>query len=151
MRKTGMLLPYYGSEKVFITDLSLHGRYGEVPETLFFARVHPGGSGALPTAAQQAAFINPFSAGHYRWMRLSLLRGYFDVIRRTKLPTDQRALCLWALFRYLFQVRKWHRVVKSLLLGTGVGGGNIEALRKLQDTQASQTDSKTKTGTPHHL
>lgn len=31
MRKTGLMQPYYGSDKVFVAELCLHGRYAEVP------------------------------------------------------------------------------------------------------------------------
>ena len=148
MRKTGLLQPYYGSDKVFVAELCLHGRYAEVPETLFFVRVHPDGSGALPTEAQQAAFINPLSTRHYRLTRFLLLRAYFEIIRRAELPAGQRARCLRALFWYLFQVRKWRRVLLSMLRGTGVGGGYLETLHRMQEGHPIPPDSTAKTRTP---
>jgi hypothetical protein len=148
MRKTGLMRPYYGSEKVFVAELCLYGRYAEVPETLFFVRVHPDGSGALPTAAQQAAFINPSSAANYRWTRFLLLQAYFEVIRRTELPTGQRVRCLRALVCYLFQVRKWRRVLLGIYHATGVGGGNIDTLRRLQEACSTPLDSATKPDAP---
>jgi glycosyltransferase involved in cell wall biosynthesis len=148
MRKTGLLRPYYGSEKVFVAELCLQGRYAEVPETLFFVRVHPGGSGALPTAAQQQAFVDPSAAGRHRWTRFLLLRAYLQVIRRAELPAGERIHCLGALFRYVFQAHKWGRVLRSMFRGTGVGGGYLDAVRTLQDPAAPQPDSAAKTRTP---
>lgn len=148
MRQTGLLRPYYGSEKVFVAELCLYGRYAEVPETLFFVRVHPASSGALPTAVQQAAFINPSSIGNYRWTRFLLLQAYFEIIRRAELPAGQRVRCLRALACYLFQARKWKRVLLSIYQGTGVGGGNIDTLHMLQDACPTPLGSATKTGAP---
>ena len=148
MRQTGLLRPYYGSEKVFVAELCLHGRYAEVPETLFFVRVHPEGSGALPTAAQQAAFVDPCSIGNCRWTRFSLLWSYFEVTRLAQLPCGQRVRCLMALFHYVFQIGKWGRVLRSTLRGTGVGGGYLELLRKLKDEDPAPSDSTVKTRRP---
>jgi hypothetical protein len=145
MRKTGLLRPYYGSEKVFVSELCLLGRYAEVPEPLAFVRVHPEGSGALPSAAEQAEFVNPLSVRRCRWTRFKLLQAYYKVIQQSDLSWHQRARCQYALLCYLFQLRKWNRVLWSILRGTGVGGGNIDLLNRLNQQPPDPKDSGPRT------
>ena len=53
--KTELYLSYFGSEKILLAELSLHGRYAEVDEPLFFSRVHDEAAGSLQSAAQHAS------------------------------------------------------------------------------------------------
>ncbi len=41
IHRTHLYLPYFGSEKVFIAELALLGRFREIPDVLFYPRVHP--------------------------------------------------------------------------------------------------------------
>jgi glycosyltransferase involved in cell wall biosynthesis len=133
MAQTVLQLPYYGADKVFIADLCLYGRYAEVPETLFFVRVHPDGSGNLPSAAQQQAFTDPRGGHHAAFTRFNLLASYLRIIRRAPtLGGVERARCYASVLRYLVQVRKWRRVVQSLLRGIGTGGAYLDPLRRLK-------------------
>jgi len=121
MRRASPWLPYYGSEKVFVAELSLLGRFEEVPATCFFVRVHPEGSGCLGSVAQQQAFADPKKRPTFQ--RVQLLRGYARAVRRADLRIDQRARCYAVLLRYLLQVHKWRRVLIRTLTGAGMGGG----------------------------
>lgn len=131
MRKTSLHLPYYGADKVFIAELSLLGRFYEIPEVLFFCRVHPEASGNLATAAQQQQFINPRGRRWLRWTRLQLLSAYARAVMRTRLSPAERMRCLLVLARYVFQVGKWKRVLARSLSGRGTGGGYVETLARL--------------------
>jgi len=130
MRKTSLHLPYYGADKVFIAELSLLGRFWEIPEVLFFCRVHPEASGNLTTAAQQQQFINPRGRRWFTLTRLQLLCAYTRAVMRTGLPPVERMRCLLVLLRYVFQVGKWKRVVAQSLSGRGTGGGYVETLAR---------------------
>lgn len=121
MRRASPWLPYYGSEKVFVAELSLMGRFEEIPTPCFFVRVHPEGSGCLGSVSQQQAFADPKRRPTFQ--RLQLLRGYARAVRRADLPMDERARCYAALLRYLLQVHKWRRVLIRTLTGAGMGGG----------------------------
>ncbi len=132
IQKTPLILPLYGAEKVFIAELALHGRYGEVNETLFYSRVHAGGSGNLDTAAEQQAYMSTQSSG-FELTRFKLLKGYLSATWRAKLSLVERTKCLFVIGRYLLQVGKWKRIVTKALTGAGVGGGNVERVKRLEE------------------
>lgn len=140
MRKTSLHLPYYGADKVFIAELSLWGRFFEIPEVLFFCRVHPEASGNLATAAEQQQFIHPQGRRRFLFTRFQLLRAYCRAVWRSPLPPAERLRCLSVLVRYLFQVAKWQRVLARSLQGRGTGGGYVKMLADLshQPTASSR-------------
>jgi glycosyltransferase involved in cell wall biosynthesis len=134
MRRTSLHLPYYGADKVFIAELSLQGRFFEIPETLFSCRVHPEASGNLTSADDQQRFINPRVRQRFNFTRLHLLRGYAGAVLRARLSPRERAGCLLALVRYICQVSKWMRVLRKTLAGGGTGGGYVEKLSALDES-----------------
>jgi hypothetical protein len=121
VRRTPLLLPHFGSEKVFIAELALRGRYAEIPETLFFARIHPQAAGNLRSARQQRSFINP-QCRRRQFPRLRLLAGYCDAVRRAPLPPAERARSCAVIVRYLLQVNKWKSVIQKAWGGVGMAG-----------------------------
>jgi len=142
IRKTPLYLPYYGAEKVFIAELALHGRYREVPEQLFFPRVHSGGSGNLETAGDQQAFMSTRDRG-VRFARVRLLSGYVNALFRAKLSFVERVRCFAVVGRYLLQVGKWKGVLGRTLAGRGLGGGNIQRVKRLERRKSTAGDLPT--------
>jgi glycosyltransferase involved in cell wall biosynthesis len=136
MKRTGLMIPYYGMDKVFVAELCLAGRYQEVPEVLYFGRVHPNASGALPTSAEQQEFINPHGRQRFSMIRLHLLAGHSRAIRRADLDAAERARCFLVLVAYLLQVRKWKSVLTRAFRGSGTGGGFLEALNDSNGTRS---------------
>ncbi len=120
IHRTHLYLPYFGSEKVFIAELALLGRFREIPDVLFYPRVHPHAAGSLPSAAAQVAYTNPQASRSALRRRLGLLWGYVRIVRRATLSTTDRALCVMATGRYVLQVHKWRAV-----LGKALSGGTM--------------------------
>lgn len=131
LAETRLQRPYYGADKLFVAELSLLGRFQEVPETLFFKRVHANGSGALSTQKQLQAWIDPSrktrSSIH---VRLQLLRGYLEVIAHSGLDARSRAGCYLVLLRYLLQFHKWKSVIAKAVSDVGTGGGYLKTLQQ---------------------
>jgi glycosyltransferase involved in cell wall biosynthesis len=121
IRKTPGFLPYYGSEKAFIAELALWGPYHEIPETLFFVRVHPDAAGNLRTADQQQQFISATKKRRFESTRLKLLWGYTSAVLRANLTIAQRIHCFAIIARYLLQAGKWKMVLTKALRGDGLG------------------------------
>jgi glycosyltransferase involved in cell wall biosynthesis len=119
LRTTACYLPYYGSEKVLAAELALRGRYHEIPEILYFARIHEAAAGNLHTSRDQRHLINPFKK-KWQFDRLGLLRGHFAAVQRAQLPLAERIRCYAAIGRYLLQVRKWKSVLKKAIKGAGL-------------------------------
>jgi hypothetical protein len=126
LRKTRLMRPVYGIEKVLIAELSLLGRYEEIDEPLMQVRVHANASGALASLAEQQAFYNPQGVRRFDFPRLRLLWGYVTATVRAPLSISERLGCALAVGRYIMQVRKWKRVLTSTYRRKGTGAGNSE-------------------------
>ena len=148
MARTSLQLPYYGGDKVLIAEMCLHGRFHEIPETLFYARVHPQGSGAFASAEEQQAFMAPAYLHRARITRLNLLGGYLRAIRHAGLPWGERISCYAAVMQYVFQVRKWKRVLGNMLAGKGTGGGYAEAAQQMTREEPPETQPATRNPLP---
>ncbi len=136
VRRTPLILSCYGAEKVFIAEMALLGRYAEVPEVLFHARVHGKGSGALESGDEQQEYMCG-SDKRARLPRLQLLSGYLSAVRRTPLPFREKLACYKVIACYIFQIKKWGGIIRSTLTGRGIGGGNVERLVKLKNANHS--------------
>lgn len=122
LRQTGLLLPVYGYEKIMMAELSLLGRFHDIPETLFFQRVHTESSSHLASSAEQQTFFAAAETDAHSYPRLEYLRGYVRALRRMPVAQVDRILGMAWIARYLLQVSKWRSVLLSSMRGTGTGG-----------------------------
>jgi len=141
---TGLLKPYYGSEKVLMGDLALKGRFYDVPEFLFSQRVHVGASACLDSGAEQEQLVAP-QQSQTRWSgRLRLLQGHIEAVRQNRLSWSDRWRCWFGIVSYLSQFHKWHRVIIDVLRGRGIAnkGSDVVAasIVKLDTTESSTCD-----------
>ena len=130
--RTGVYQPHYGSEKVFLGELALLGKYHEIPQALFHLRVHSKASGSLYTDAELQHYIDPRVQYRFVFMRLRLLRAHWTAIHRFKLGFVERIRCYLALMRYLCQVSKWRHVFVSSWRRQGTGGGYHDFLKAME-------------------
>lgn len=131
--RTRLELPYYGSEKLLIGEMSLRGCYQEIPETLFFQRVHAEASSTQSSAAQQY-FVNPIARQRFAFTRLHLLRGHVGSVLRVDLSPKERALCFIVILQYLLQVKKWKGIAMNTVTGAGLSSRNLP-LSQIQDQE----------------
>jgi glycosyltransferase involved in cell wall biosynthesis len=139
VRRAAPMIPHYGMDKVLVAELSLLGRYREVPEVLFFGRIHPRGSGALATADQQRRFIAPRDSRRFAFTRLHLLFGHIRSVRRARLSFGERLACYGVLIQYLFQFKKWFPVLGKVLTRSGTGGAYVEPLERVKRRNESSS------------
>lgn len=59
LSRTALLGPFPGSDKTLLTELAMHGRFAEVPEPLFFRRIHPGAYSFAVSAERDRTFYKP--------------------------------------------------------------------------------------------
>ncbi len=140
LRRTCMLLPFYGAEKVLMGELALQGPYHHIPERLFSQRIHPVASSNLKSAAFQSAFMVGSRAKTKLPARLAILTAHFKAAVTANLPLRQRAECAAVVVRYVLQFGKWKRVMAAAASGRGVGGDGIE---RLQSVEASRQERAT--------
>ncbi len=137
LRKTRLLRPVYGAEKVLMGELSLIGKYQESPELLFAQRVHAEASSALGTATAQETFAAQAHAKPFFSTRFALLTAHLGAVQHAELSFAQRVRCRWVVIRYVFQVHKWRKVLRMMLRGAGIGGGGKRMLEARQNQQES--------------
>ena len=145
LRQTRLILPYYGAEKILIGELSLLGPYLEVPETLFYCRVHAEAAGSLSSASQQQNFVNAKGREYFGFTRLKLLKGHIGAVLHADIGLVNRVQCLLVIAKYILQVYKWKRIFSKTLSGGGIGGENLVLLKTLD-----KTFKKTNTIGPNH-
>ncbi|TWU20874.1 glycosyltransferase family 2 protein [Bythopirellula polymerisocia] len=139
--KTGVYQPHYGSEKVFLGELALLGKYYEIPETLFLLRVHPKASGSLKTEQELQDYIDPRVKPRFTFMRWRLLRAHWQAVHRFDIGTSERLRCYKVLLRYLLQVSKWKKVLKATFRKQGTGGGYHTYLSEIEKESRQKTSA----------
>ena len=79
IRKTALIGPYSNSDDTFLAELILRGQFREVPEPLFFYRIHSAKStSAYPNRSARMAWFKP-----NRWY--SFLLAFSTAVRRIHL------------------------------------------------------------------
>ncbi|HMP80597.1 MAG TPA: hypothetical protein PKD54_14175, partial [Pirellulaceae bacterium] len=114
--KTRPLPACYGAEKVLLGELALWGRYRQVPETLFYQRVHSSAAGELATREQQEAYVTPERKNQkkrFGQARFDLLKGHLRAVKNVPMSVTDRGLCWWVIAQYLGQVSKWPDLLRS--------------------------------------
>ena len=109
LSETALEGPYYGAEKVLMAELALRGQFIEIPEVLFYQRVHPDASGEMQCDRDRERFTFGIGSRQGRCNSLALLRGYVEAVQRAKLSPRERAFCYGHLIRYACQFRKLFR------------------------------------------
>jgi glycosyltransferase involved in cell wall biosynthesis len=106
LRKTGCLGSYVGSDVVLVGELALHGQFFELPERLFFRRIHAGALSRQPTLEGQLDFVDPGRRGA---LVLPVARGYvgyWKAIMRSPLPVSKKLGLVGWLLNQAVQARQ---------------------------------------------
>lgn len=98
--RTAMKESYHHADHTIIAELSLHGRFYQVPDWLYFRREHPGQSGGV-SMRRRCAVMDPRRASRLRHPASRLygeyVWGYISGIRRAPISRADRREC----YRYL--------------------------------------------------
>jgi len=139
LRKTSLYEPYFGGCKVLIGALSLRGKCAEIPEVLFFFRIHEEACSAKETIEVQSTWANPDeSCSKLNGMvRLQILKGYVRNVFQAPIGLWSRAICLFGIGAYLLQFRKWRSIMLQILGNKALGSGTRKALKKLEEVETS--------------
>jgi len=103
----------FGSEKVLIGELALRGVYREVPQALFYQRVHADAAGHHVSRQGQGQVIAPSAKRKSTSSRLALLRGHLRSIQNVVMTQRERARCVGVVGEYVMQISKWKHVMRS--------------------------------------
>lgn len=94
LKSTPCFQPYFGSERLFLAELALIGRFHRVPESLFSWRIH------VDQATRQSAMSRQrrMAPNTQRLARAKFLPGYCRALWKVPMPLTERALCHLVLF-----------------------------------------------------
>ena len=107
VRKTSLIGPYSNSDDTFLAELILHGRFREVPEPLFFYRIHPAQStAAYRNRLERMAWFDPSAGAGFSLPFLRLFAGHVSGVRRSPLSWREKVRCYWSLVGWLWYFRK---------------------------------------------
>jgi glycosyltransferase involved in cell wall biosynthesis len=137
LQRISLWKPYFGWEKVLMSALALQGKCAEVPDELFFFRVHEDACSASGTLEEETAWSNPnkSSATFNFVVRFQLLVGHIRNVLEAPIGYWERANCFWGIMSYLLQFQKWLSVIPQIVKNTGIGGSTRETLRKHAEPQ----------------
>jgi glycosyltransferase involved in cell wall biosynthesis len=104
LRRTAMKDSYHHADRTIVAELSLYGRFCQVPDWLYFRRDHADrAERACPTMRSRCANMDPRRADRLRHPAVRLygeyIWGYVSAIRRAPLSATDRREC----YRYLAQ------------------------------------------------
>lgn len=130
LRRTTLLGSYLRSDHVLLAELALAGRWAEVPEGLFYRRIHAGKSTEANRSLQdRAAWFDPrLRSRRFFWPNLRLFAEHLQAVRRAPLAWQEKASCAWAVIAWqaAFEMRQMRtrlvRIRKRLATWTGVPG-----------------------------
>ena len=99
--------PHPSGDQILLTELSLKGRFYEIPEEMFFTRVHPGKTSRRHSSlTERATVLADRRPGKRRLQRLLALRVYpkriamyVVIIAQSRLSPRQKLLCIAEVFR----------------------------------------------------
>lgn len=113
LRRTPVHANYVGSDIPLLAELALHGAFHELPEPLFFRRLHPGASGqANPTENELAVFYDPTQKGLPTLRYWHHLLAFVMAVFRAPIGLRTRIRSLGFLLRWCRYNR--HRLVQEL-------------------------------------
>jgi glycosyltransferase involved in cell wall biosynthesis len=137
LRETSLWKPCFGWEKVLLSGLALRGKCAEIPEELFYFRIHEEACSAKETLEEESAWSNPGESKSKLngMVRLQLFNGHLRNVFEAPIGFWSRANCLASLGAYLLQFRKWRSVLPQILGNTGMGGSTRKTLEKRVEFQ----------------
>ena len=92
LRKTRLIGNYIGSDTCLLAELSLLGRFYEIPDYLFYRRFHAGSSSYRKDVESQLEFFDPSLRGQIVLRNWRHLFEHFKSLKRADIPGSQKFL-----------------------------------------------------------
>ena len=116
LKKTKLIRPYAHSDRVLLAELTLHGKFKEVPEFLFMRRIHPQVSQlANPSDRQFSIWFDPKNRKRASIPKLQRYLDYVRIISSCPLSFFEQFQCYLQLLRRLFISKGFLRRMQGLL------------------------------------
>jgi glycosyltransferase involved in cell wall biosynthesis len=115
MAKSCLHLPFWGSDKTFISDMALRNKIRIVPEKLFLRRCHPTQAGVLPFN-EKIRWLVTDGGEKTVSPQMMALRAYNDVISSAPISAFAKLRCRIVVVKQGLRLDKWR---SSSYLGVG--------------------------------
>jgi glycosyltransferase involved in cell wall biosynthesis len=115
LQSTRLLQPFSSSDRVLLGEITLRGRVFEIPDPLFFYRLHPNQSWqAYPDRYSREAWFDPSRIKRITFPHWRLLQEHFISVVRSPRNLSEKALCMGTLVSW---VRfHWRPLANNLIL-----------------------------------
>lgn len=105
--KTRLFLNYADSDRTLLAELALYGRLYELPEVMFFHRLHTQSSVTVyPTREERDAWFDTTLAGKITWPRCRQVKEYAKVLLKHPIGMAERFMCFLFLANYIRRQRR---------------------------------------------
>lgn len=104
---------YYGSDKVMLAQLSLLGRFVEVPEVQFFRRAHHGNSTNMTVRARES--WSRAAKTHWKLpTQFPCLVGYTNAVLTSSILLPERVRCLGVIGKFVLRPGRYRNLAHEL-------------------------------------
>lgn len=107
LAQSALHLPFWGSDKTLLAELTLHGPFAHVPEELFHRRCHGEQASSL-SPREKVKWLDPRMRYLPFATEIMALSAYMRAIRKAPIGTRDRIRCYAIVGRRLFHGRKWN-------------------------------------------
>ncbi len=125
LKQTELFGVYSNSDLVFLGEMALYGCFYEIPETLFFRRIHEGIAGKKYASLHDRMIMSePSKSGKLYYPNWKVFGGFLSAIHRSPVHGKEALLC-YARMHIWF--RRWGRgLIEDLKVAAKYywGGGN---------------------------
>jgi glycosyltransferase involved in cell wall biosynthesis len=90
LRQTALIGNFIGADTILLAELTLYGKFWEIPEFLFYRRFHPGASSSCRSIDQLQEFYVPGSKGQVAFTEWSRLFAYGRCVWRAPLVLPEK-------------------------------------------------------------
>lgn len=106
LQRTQLLGTFVASDMALVPELTLHGQFHELPEFLFYRRMHAGASSSIVTDEDDLKFWDPLDRREKPPVVAQRLWSYATGIRRAPIPLGQKIELLGNVMRRVV-IRRW--------------------------------------------
>jgi hypothetical protein len=113
LKKTALMGDYIGSDEVLLGELSLYGKYVEIPEYMFFRRIHESSTSGI--SGSIAALHDYYHPGHKKQIYMRLWRHTYEKYKsvwRSSISMSEKNKISIIIFRNGVQNR--HKLIQEI-------------------------------------
>ncbi len=105
LRRTALIAPFIASDRTLLAELTLYGTFWEIPERLFYRRIHASAYSSQTDTRRLLAFYGPRGADRVPLTTLCHIWAYVTAIERAPIRQPEKM----RLRRFVLRLARWKR------------------------------------------